>query len=94
MTFDWTDITLEGIARIVNQDNRTYWRYESDRVVIFRHLSLTGFLALRALLWTYRSILWLMQCLILPLRIMLRCRALNISAFLRGLASAPRMVAA
>ena len=53
--FDWRSVTIDRIGRVVNQNNRTHWLYEDDRIVIFRNLSWLRALLLKTMLWMYKN---------------------------------------
>jgi hypothetical protein len=39
MNYDWSGITMQRIAGVVNRGNRTQWVFSDDRIMIFRNLS-------------------------------------------------------
>jgi hypothetical protein len=47
MTYNWTDVTMDRIAEIIDHANRTHWAREEDRVIIFRNLSLVHLFRLK-----------------------------------------------
>ena len=39
MNYDWSGITMQRIASVVNRGKRTQWVFSDDRIMIFRNLS-------------------------------------------------------